>query len=59
MARAVDAASWYFRKAPISSTRQPTTDPKLGIEWPLGGVTPLVSAKDAQGMSFKNAEVFP
>lgn len=34
-------------------------DPDLAIDWPLDGMTPLVSAKDAQGMAFKDAEVFP
>jgi len=34
-------------------------DPDLAIDWPLAGMTPLVSAKDAQGAAFRNAEVFP
>ena len=34
-------------------------DPDLAIDWPLDGMTPLVSAKDAQGIAFKDAEVFP
>ncbi len=34
-------------------------DPDLAIDWPLDGMTPLVSAKDAQGVAFKDAEVFP
>lgn len=34
-------------------------DPDLAIDWPLAGMTPLVSAKDAQGVAFQNAEVFP
>lgn len=34
-------------------------DPDLAIDWPLAGMTPLVSAKDAQGVAFRNAEVFP
>jgi dTDP-4-dehydrorhamnose 3,5-epimerase len=33
-------------------------DPDLGIDWP-GGVSPSLSAKDAQGLPFKNAQVFP
>lgn len=34
-------------------------DPDLAIDWPLSGMTPLISAKDAQGVAFRNAEVFP
>ncbi len=34
-------------------------DPDLAIDWQLGGTTPQVSAKDAQGVAFRNAEVFP
>lgn len=34
-------------------------DPDLAIDWQLAGMTPLVSAKDAQGIAFRNAEVFP
>jgi len=34
-------------------------DPELDIAWPLEGVQPLVSGKDAQGLSFRNAEVYP
>lgn len=33
-------------------------DPDLAIQWPLRG-TPLVSRKDADGASFRQAEVFP
>jgi len=32
-------------------------DPKIGIAWPLD-TQPIVSAKDAQGMSLADAEVF-
>lgn len=32
-------------------------DPDIGIEWPCD-VVPLLSGKDAQGSSFKTAEVF-
>jgi dTDP-4-dehydrorhamnose 3,5-epimerase len=34
-------------------------DPDLAIDWPLGSTPPLVSTKDAQGIAFRNAEVFP
>ena len=33
-------------------------DPTLGIRWPLEGV-PQISAKDAQGVAFTAAEMFP
>lgn len=33
-------------------------DPDLGIAWPLAGA-PLLSAKDAAGVAFSQAEVFP
>ncbi len=34
-------------------------DPELAIDWPLSdGETPIVSAKDAQGCAFKDAELF-
>ena len=33
-------------------------DPALAIPWPLGGATPLVSAKDARGASITEAVVF-
>jgi dTDP-4-dehydrorhamnose 3,5-epimerase len=33
-------------------------DPQLGIQWPLAG-EPLLSAKDAKGIPFAKAEVFP
>jgi dTDP-4-dehydrorhamnose 3,5-epimerase len=35
-------------------------DPALGVQWPLpAGVIPEVSAKDARGQSFADAEKFP
>lgn len=33
-------------------------DPDLAIDWQLGGATPLLSAKDQIGKSFREAEVF-
>ena len=32
-------------------------DPTLGIAWPLDGITPSVSSKDALGCDFRNAEL--
>ena len=34
-------------------------DPQLAIDWPLDGLTPVLSAKDQQGSAFADAEVFP
>ncbi len=34
-------------------------DPELDISWPLDGAEPLLSGKDAQGVFFKDAEVYP
>lgn len=34
-------------------------DPDLAIDWPLAGLTPQLSAKDAQGIPFRDAETFP
>lgn len=34
-------------------------DPDLAIAWPLDGATPVVSNKDAAGIAFRDAEVFP
>ncbi|MEL7036937.1 MAG: dTDP-4-dehydrorhamnose 3,5-epimerase [Cyanobacteria bacterium J06592_8] len=33
-------------------------DPDLGIEWPLNGIEPILSAKDQDGKPFKSADVF-
>ena len=33
-------------------------DPEIGIEWPLGGEQPSLSAKDKAGVALSNAEVF-
>jgi dTDP-4-dehydrorhamnose 3,5-epimerase len=34
-------------------------DPTIGIEWPLEGATPSLSAKDAAAPLLANAELFP
>lgn len=33
-------------------------DPTIGIEWPLDGIEPVLSPKDAQGLSIEEAELF-
>ena len=33
-------------------------DPDLGIEWPLDGIDPILSAKDRDGKPLKEADVF-
>lgn len=33
-------------------------DPVIGIDWPLHGAEPILSAKDANGRTLKDAEVF-
>lgn len=34
-------------------------DPAVGIDWPLGDITPRLSAKDAAGVALAEAETFP
>jgi dTDP-4-dehydrorhamnose 3,5-epimerase len=34
-------------------------DPALAIDWPLGGLEPILSDKDARGTPLAGAEVFP
>lgn len=33
-------------------------DPDVGIDWPLNGLEPILSSKDCQGVSLKEAEIF-
>lgn len=33
-------------------------DPEIGIDWPLEGLAPLLSAKDVAAVALKDAEVF-
>ena len=33
-------------------------DAQLSINWPLDGIQPVLSAKDASGLSFNDAEVY-
>ncbi|AKJ26835.1 dTDP-4-dehydrorhamnose 3,5-epimerase [Caldimonas brevitalea] len=44
--------------APASERCIRWDDPALAIQWPLGDVQPLVSAKDAQGVSLTQAELY-
>ncbi|MCY1669481.1 dTDP-4-dehydrorhamnose 3,5-epimerase [Novosphingobium sp. SL115] len=34
-------------------------DPTVGIEWPLDGITPLLSGKDAAGIPLDQVKTFP
>ncbi len=34
-------------------------DPELAVAWPLDGITPIFSAKDAQGAAWAEAEFYP
>lgn len=34
-------------------------DPAVGVDWPLGGTEPLLSAKDAAGLRLAQCEVYP
>ncbi|MEE4207883.1 MAG: dTDP-4-dehydrorhamnose 3,5-epimerase, partial [Parvularcula sp.] len=41
--------------APQSEHTLAWDDPAVGVEWPLAGVDPIVSEKDADGLSLENA----
>jgi len=34
-------------------------DPALGIDWPLGGIEPVLSKKDVEGLPLAQAEAYP
>jgi dTDP-4-dehydrorhamnose 3,5-epimerase len=34
-------------------------DPAIGIAWPLGELTPILSGKDQAGLPFAAAELYP
>jgi len=34
-------------------------DPALGIDWPLGGMAPVLSKKDIEGLPLDHAETYP
>jgi len=51
----------YKTTAPYSSAGERTllwNDPALAIEWPLEGVVPVLSEKDADGTPFARAEAY-
>ena len=44
--------------APASEYTLAWDDPAVGIDWPLGGLEPIISDKDARGLSLAQAPVF-
>lgn len=44
--------------APQSEHTLAWNDPMVGIEWPLSGLDPIISDKDAHGLSLADAPVF-
>lgn len=34
-------------------------DPEVGIDWPIDGINPILSAKDGNGVGFATAETYP
>lgn len=45
--------------APQSEFTLAWDDPVVGIEWPLDGIAPVLSAKDAAGVSLADVPAFP
>ncbi|MCL9998914.1 MAG: dTDP-4-dehydrorhamnose 3,5-epimerase [Erythrobacter sp.] len=45
--------------APQSEHTLAWNDPAVGIEWPLGGIEPALSAKDAVGVCLADVPAFP
>lgn len=45
--------------APQSEHTLAWDDPAVGIEWPAIGIAPIISDKDARGLSLANVLVFP
>ena len=57
-AEVVYACTDYYH--PQSEVTLRWNDPDIGVEWPIPeGATPLVSARDRQGLAFQDAPVFP
>lgn len=44
--------------APQSEHTLAWNDPAVGIDWPLGGIDPIISAKDARGLALAQVPVF-
>ena len=44
--------------APAGEHTLAWNDPAVGIDWPLGGVAPLLSGKDSAGLSLDQVEAF-
>ena len=44
--------------APQSEHTLAWNDPMVGIEWPLAGLDPIISEKDARGLSLADVSVF-
>jgi dTDP-4-dehydrorhamnose 3,5-epimerase len=57
-----DSAEFLYKTtdyyAPESERCIAWNDPDIGIQWPIG-TAPLLSAKDAEGVALRNAEIFP
>jgi len=59
-----DWAEFYYKVTDIYSPEHERTllwnDPQIGIDWPIEpGTQPVLSAKDAQGKRFDQADLFP
>jgi dTDP-4-dehydrorhamnose 3,5-epimerase len=58
-----DGTDFIYKCTEFSAPQDERTilwsDPSIGIEWPDLGMAPLVSAKDAAGVPFAEAEVYP
>jgi dTDP-4-dehydrorhamnose 3,5-epimerase len=52
----------YKCTAPYEPTCEHTlawNDPAVGIEWPVSGLDPIISEKDAKGLTLADVPVFP
>lgn len=57
-----DTDFFYKCTAPYAPQTEFTlawNDPSVGIDWPLDGITPLISEKDARGLALADVPVFP